>query len=214
MGLFNKKIKTEYNSEKRNKMINYTHLNTHYCKSEQTVLAGDSITELLNDNELFAEYTQKTGTIVYNRGISGDTSDRLLERFDSNVLNINPSNIVLLIGTNDFGYGLPMGETISNIDKILECIEQKCPKANVIVQAVYPVNTKMRKYDKQKNKKIVELNKDIKTVSKKHNVNFLDLTEVLADNDGDFKKEFTYDGLHPTVFGYEEAVKRIIPLLK
>lgn len=213
MGLLGKKS-TEYNAEKRNKMINFTHLNSHYCKMEQTVLAGDSITEIFNNTELYADYIKNSGKAVYNRGISGDTSDRLLERFESNVISIQPSNIVLLIGTNDFGYGLPMQETVDNIDKILSMISKKCSGANVILQAVYPVNTKMRKYDKKKNAKIPVLNAMLKELAKKHSVTFLDLTKELSDNNGDLKAEYTYDGLHPNVFGFEVVAESVIPLLK
>ncbi|HBN38852.1 MAG TPA: sialate O-acetylesterase [Ruminococcaceae bacterium] len=213
MSIFGKKS-TEYNAEKRNKMINYEHLNKHYCQMGQTVLAGDSITEIFNHTELYADYTAKSGLTVYNRGISGDTSDRLLERFESNVLNLKPSNIVLLIGTNDYGYGLPMQETVDNIEKILIMVAEKCSSANVILQAVYPVNGKLSKYNKKKNAKISVLNTKIKAVAERYCVTFLDLTKELADQDGDFRAEYTYDGLHPNVFGFEKVAERVIPLLE
>lgn len=213
MSIFKKKS-TEYNAEKRNKMINFEHLNKHYCKTGQTVIAGDSITEIFNYTELYADYTEKSGMDVYNRGISGDTSDRFLERFESNVLNLQPSNIVLLIGTNDFGYGLSMQDTINNIDKILALISEKCCGANIILQAVYPVNTKMRKYDRKKNGKIPVLNARIKDLAEKYSVTFLDLTNELSDNDGDLKAEYTYDGLHPNVFGFEKVTEKVVPLLR
>ncbi len=82
--------RTVYYAEKINKADNFEFLNKNYCKKGQTVLVGDSITELFNHTELFAEYTAETGISVYNRGISGDTSDRLLERLERNVLNIKP----------------------------------------------------------------------------------------------------------------------------
>lgn len=213
MGLFVKKS-TQYNAEKRNKMINYTHLNSHYCKMGQTVLAGDSITEIFNHTELYAEYEKQSGKVVYNRGISGDTSDRLLERFSENVLSIQPSNIVLLIGTNDFGYGVPMQETVDNVDEILNLISEKSKDTNVILQAVYPVNTQMRKYDKKKNVQIPVLNAGLRELAKKHSVTFLDLTKVLSDENGNLKKDYTYDGLHPNVFGFEAVAEKVIPLLK
>lgn len=214
MGIFNKKAKNVYNAEKKNKMINYEHLNMHYCKMGQTVLVGDSITEILNHTELYAEYVKTSNKYVYNRGISGDTSNRLLERFEKNVLNLKPSNIVLLIGTNDFNSGLTINETVSNIDKMLSLISEKCSGANVILQAVYPINEKMRKTDIGKNKKIKILNEKLKVLAKKHGALYLDLTDVLSDENGNLKERYTYDGLHPTVFGYEVVVKNVIPLLK
>lgn len=213
MGLFNKN-KTDYNAEKNNKMINYEHLNKHYCKKGQTVLAGDSISEILNHTELYADYVKKSGKVVYNRGISGDTSDKLLERFEKNVLNIEPSNIVLLIGTNDFAYGMSIDDTVRNIDAILGMIAEKCSDANVILQAVYPINDKIRKQGKRTNKGILQLNKRIEQLADKYKVTYVDFTDVLSDEDGRLKAKYTYDGLHPTVFGFETVAERIIPLLK
>jgi len=214
MSLFNRKRSTAYNAEKRNKMINYEHLNTHYCKHGQTVLAGDSITEILNHTELYADYINETGKAVYNRGISGDTSDRLLERFESNVLNINPSDIVLLIGTNDFAYGLPVEETLRNIENILKLIFEKNRDTNVILQSVYPINDKINKQGRRTNKAIAALNSKLEVLANQYNVTYVDLTGDLIDDEGRLKKEFTYDGLHPTVFGFEVVVEKIIPLLK
>ena len=83
------------------KKCNYTMLNKKYALKNQTVLLGDSITDFFNYYELFYDFCKSSGQAVYNRGISGDTTDRLLERLYDNVLSIEPKNIVLLIGTND-----------------------------------------------------------------------------------------------------------------
>lgn len=214
MNIFKIKKKTDYNAEKRNKMMNYEYLNKHYCKDGQTVLAGDSITEIFNHTELYADYISKNGKAVYNRGISGDTSDKLLERFDCNVLNIHPSNIVLLIGTNDFAYGLTMDDTVHNITAILELIFEKCSDTNVILQAVYPINERTSKQGRRTNKAIYQLNRRLKNLAEQYNVTYIDLTESLSDNSGQLKDAFTYDGLHPTVFGFKVVAEKIIPLLK
>jgi hypothetical protein len=61
------------------------------------VFLGDSITQGWGDDMggYFA------GMKVANRGISGDTSRGVLLRLKQDVLVLNPSGIVLLIGTND-----------------------------------------------------------------------------------------------------------------
>ena len=95
-------------------------MNEKYARHGQTVLFGDSITEIFNSYKLFYAFSQTTGQAVYNRGISGDTSDRLLERLECNALNINPKNLVILIGTNDIGIGVPTEYTLKNIRVHLE----------------------------------------------------------------------------------------------
>ena len=84
---------TVYNSEMVSKKNNFSLLNKKYALENQTVLLGDSITDFFTWYELFYDFSKSSGQAVYNRGISGDTTDRLLERLYDNVLYIEPKNI-------------------------------------------------------------------------------------------------------------------------
>lgn len=206
---------TQYDREKVAKCENYRILNEEYALKSQTVLLGDSITDFFNWYELFYEFSKATGQAVYNRGICGDTTDRLLERLYENVLNISPKNIVLLIGTNDIGRGLPLSMTVENVSKIIESCKEKCPDVNFILQAVYPINEGIRdKYEKRSNKKIQLMNKEFIKLSEKYGCIWLDVTDKLKDDTGNLKKELTYDGLHLKVNAYKIIAESIIPLLK
>lgn len=207
--------RTEYDREKNNKRNNYRILNEKYAFPSQTVLLGDSITDFFNWYELFYDFSQSTGQAVYNRGIGGDTTDRLLERLYDNVLNISPKNIVLLIGTNDIGRGLPLEMSVNNVDTVLKEIKKTRPDINIILQAVYPINRPMRnRNEKRSNEKIGLMNKEFVQLSEKHGCHWLDLTDELRDADGNLKKEFTYDGLHINVEAYKIVAENVIPLLK
>ena len=123
--------KTAYDHVKQTKKENFSFLNEKYAQQGQTVLFGDSITEIFNSYELFYAFSQTTGQAVYNRGISGDTSDRLLERLECNALNISPKNLVILIGTNDIGIGIPTEYTLKNIKEILQRTQTLCSNTAV-----------------------------------------------------------------------------------
>ncbi len=206
---------TEYDREKRTKRENYRILNEEYALKNQTVLLGDSITDFFNWYELFYDFSKNSGQAVYNRGISGDTTDRLLERLQENVLNIEPKNIVLLIGTNDIGRGLPLSMSVENVSKIIENTKKACPDINFILQAVYPINRGMRdKFEKRSNEKIELMNKEFLELSKKYGCTWLDITDKLKDKTGNLKKEYTYDGLHLNVKAYKVVAENVIPLLK
>ena len=123
--------KTAYDYVQQTKKENFIFLNEKYAQQGQTLLFGDSITEIFNSYELFYAFSQTTGQAVYNRGISGDTSDRLLERLESNALNINPKNLVILIGTNDIGIGLPTEYILKNIQEILQRTQTLCSNTAV-----------------------------------------------------------------------------------
>lgn len=206
---------TEYNREQRTKRENYRIINEEIALKNQTVLLGDSITDFFNWYELFYDFSKNSGQAVYNRGISGDTTDRLLERLYENVLNIEPKNIVLLIGTNDIGRGLPLSMSVENVSKIIEESKKVCPDINFILQAVYPINRGMRdKFEKRSNKKIDLMNKEFIKLSEKYNCIWVDMTDKLKDETENLKKEYTFDGLHLNVNAYKIVAENVIPLLK
>lgn len=216
---FNKDIDyskiTEYDREQRTKRENFRVLNQEYALENQTVLLGDSITDFFNWYELFYVFSKSSGQAVYNRGISGDTTDRLLERLEENVLNIVPKNIVLLIGTNDIGRGLPLSMSVENVSKIIEKTKSVCPDINFIIQAVYPINRNMRdKFEKRSNEKIELMNQEFIKLSEKYGCVWLDITDKLKDETGNLKRDFTFDGLHLNINAYKIIAENVIPLLK
>lgn len=210
---------TEYELVKQTKKDNFTYLNRKYAKHGQTVLFGDSITEIFNWYELFEEYSQKTGKAVYNRGISGDFTIGLLNRLEDNVLNIKPKNITILIGTNDIGLNAPIEIPAENVNKLLNKITLELPQTNIILLAVFPVNNNMSPAAKamtglRRNADIKLLNTEYKKLSEKYNTKWLDLTAELSDENGNLDKNFCYDGLHLNAKGFEIAASNIIPLLE
>ncbi len=201
--------KSTYNCEMQNKADNYAHLNKNYCKRGQVVLAGDSITDFYNNYELFYEYTKKSGKAVYNRGISGDTSNRLIERLESNVLCLEPEKVVYLIGTNDHAKGADDEYIISNIRKIIEMTRNACPGCSIAVESIYPVID----HKQRKNKNLKPINEKLKKLCSEEDVAYIDLFDALCDENGSFDKAYTYDGLHPNVHGYEVVTKALLEFI-
>lgn len=208
-------LKTRYDKIKQTKKDNFTFLSKTCCQKGQTVLVGDSITEIWNVTDLFADYTKRTSLAVYNRGISGDTSDRLLERIKENVTSIEPKNIVMLIGTNDLGVNSGTDFTAKYVSEILDVIKTDCPDAKVILQAIYPVNKNIDKWmvGSRKNADIKIVNQKLEAIAKEKDIVFADFTEALSDKNGDFNKEYTYDGLHPNAKGFAVVTKELFKLI-
>lgn len=200
---------TEYDVGKKNKADNYALLNKNHCKKGQIVLAGDSITDFYNYYELFAAYRKESGKMIYNRGISGDTTNRLLERLQSNVLCLEPEKVVYLIGTNDIACKASLEYIADNIRKLITETKKHCPGCKIAVQSVYPVID----HRERKNKDIIPLNELIKAVCREENVFYIDLYDKLCDESGSFSKKFTYDGLHPNVRGYEVITEGILEFI-
>lgn len=188
---------TEYDVIKRTKKDNYILLNRNALKN-QTVLIGDSIIELF-PTELFDCSERK----VYNRGISGDTSDRLSERMEVNALNIAPSRIFILIGTNDLSHRVAKVTTLRNVEAIID----KCLAANVAeiyISSILPVNKSVSRnaVNIRSNADIREQNDKISALCKEKGVFYVDLHSAICDECGEFKAELTFDGLHPNAKGF------------
>lgn len=187
----------------------------------QTVFVGDSITEYYQLVDAYGDYMQQTGILVYNRGISAECTDHLLARFDDTVLNIEPRNMVLLIGVNDLGQGVPEDTIYNNIKTMIEKTQAQCPQTNIILQALYPIDENRPEfYDRfmvgsvRTNALIQSLNARLEALAGEKGIQYLDLTDQLADENGVFRAEYTMDGLHPNAAGYAVVTKAIKPLLK
>ncbi|MDE7209147.1 MAG: hypothetical protein K2O31_04625 [Clostridia bacterium] len=203
-------ISTDYDVVKQTKRDNYTLLNENYAQKNQTVLIGDSIIEIYN-TELFDGVLD---TKVYNRGISGDTSDKLLERLDDNALNIAPQTLIVLVGTNDLSRKISLDTVLDNISKTVEKSKQAGVE-NIIICSLLPVNKSINStmVGIRSNKDIQQLNSLLKDECLYQQVTFIDLYPILADGDGNFDKQYTYDGLHPNAQGYvviTQALKKVL----
>ncbi|MDE6210635.1 MAG: hypothetical protein K2G42_01520 [Clostridia bacterium] len=203
-------ISTDYDIVKQTKKDNYTLLNENYAQKNQTVLIGDSIIEIYN-TELFDGVLD---TKVYNRGISGDTSDKLLERLEDNALNIAPQTLIVLVGTNDLSRKISLDTVLDNISKTVEKSKQAGVE-NIIICSLLPVNKSINStmVGIRSNKDIQQLNSLLKEECLHQQVTFVDLYPILADGDGNFDKQYTYDGLHPNAQGYvviTQALKKVL----
>ncbi|MDE6276011.1 MAG: hypothetical protein K2M75_05670 [Clostridia bacterium] len=190
---------TEYDVIKQTKKDNYSLLNENYAQHNQTVLIGDSIIEIYN-TELF---DGSLSTKIYNRGISGDTSDKLLERLEDNALNIAPQNLVVLVGTNDLSRKISADVICDNISKVIDK-SKDAHVGEIIICSLLPVNKSInnKMVGTRKNSNIKTINSKLKTACEKKQVTFVDLYTLLEDKDGNFDKQYTYDGLHPNTKGY------------
>lgn len=172
------------------------------------IFVGDSLTDNYNVYEYYKGYD------VYNRGIGGDTTIGLLKRMNESVYDLKPSIVVLLIGINDFELvenSTP--ETIyQNISKIVSEIHKNLLDTKIILESLYPVNKSdnfkinqpsvMRK----SNSKINEVNEKIKDIP---GVYYLNIHDLLLDDNKELKIEYTMEGLHVNTFGYHFVTKII-----
>lgn len=174
------------------------------------IFLGNSITNGGEWAELLGNQHAK------NRGISGDTTQGVLDRL-STITKGKPSKIFLLIGANDLSRGKSVDEVAKNVEKIVERVKRESPATKLYVQSVFPVNPKFNKFlgHMNRQKDIAVLNAKIKAIAARHGVTYIDVYKSLVIPSTDvMNPEYTNDGLHLLGKGYLKWVEVLKPYLK
>ena len=178
-------------------------------KKGQIVFIGDSITAGYKLNFYYYDSPLE----IYNRGISGDTTDWMLTRMQVSLFDVEPSKIVLMIGTNDINANKSAEEIASNYNAILNLILSNLPDAEVICVSIIPQNTKYSKDAAINNMRICETNSKIETLVESYGYVYINLYDSLTDYSGLLKKSHSKDGLHLNFMGYMAWTKAMRDVL-
>ena len=100
---------------------------------------------------------------------------------------------------------------IFDIEKILEEIKSNRPKAELYLESIYPVNHDIRRNNagNRENSDIKEINEELEDYCEDNDITYIDMYDLLKDEEGNLKEEYTKDGLHLSDKGYEVVTKEI-----
>ena len=190
----------------------YRELNQISLLEPDMIFIGDSIVEYYPLQELLG--TVKT---IVNRGIRGYQTRLLLENLDAHLYGDAVDQIVLLIGTNDIGKDIPMNEALDNLEGVIQSLNRDYPLSQIKLVSILPVNEgeeyKQTVYIRT-NEKIREWNQAYEALASAYmQVDFVPVYDSLTDTEGQLKKDYTTDGLHLSVAGYQvlsEALKGVL----
>ena len=106
---------------------------------------------------------------------------------------------------------LSVEEIVSNIEKIISEISNNEPQAEIYVESIYPVNDSLDEemVDIRNNDDIIRINKKIKKYCENNDYTYINMYDILVDEDGNFNEKYTDDGLHPNENGYEIITKEL-----
>jgi lysophospholipase L1-like esterase len=184
-------------------------LKLHTKANNRVVFMGNSITE--GWIQMRPEFFNNRDYI--NRGIGGQTTPQMLLRFREDVINLNPSVVIILAGTNDIagnsGY-ISLESIIDNIKSMSEIANANGIK--VIISSILPAIDYPWKPGLDPAPKITKINKALKVYSKNNNFIYLDYFSAMADDKNGLKvPEYTTasDLVHPNEKGYEVMEKLV-----
>ncbi len=163
------------------------------------VFIGDSITEFWQQYDS-AFFTQNK---YINRGISSQTTSQIQERFQNDVIDLEPKYVIILAGINDIAENngpISIEEIMNNIISMVE----KALKNNieVVLCSILPAsdfywNPKIKPFEK-----IKQLNVLIEAYCLIEKIKFVDYYNPMVDENFGLDKKFTDDGVHPNLNGY------------
>ena len=147
------------------------------------------------------------GVSVINRGISGNRTWDLLERWDKDCIDINPDYFSLLIGVNDTWRRYDSGmittaeEYETNMRTLLDRVVKET-NAKIILLYIFLLDVTPDKANMRPD--LVEKQEVISRLIKEYDVTYIDIQkkfdEMVAN--GTPMTDLSEDGVHPTDFGH------------
>ncbi|MGA2798204.1 MAG: GDSL-type esterase/lipase family protein [Thermoguttaceae bacterium] len=175
------------------------------CMSDNCIIfLGNSITYGLDMKAV-------TNGNVMNFGINSDNTEGMLWRIAQYPNLKSAKAIVLSIGINDLSR-FDDNKIISNYNKILNSL----PEVPVIVSCLLPINEHLCTRanisyltgNKATNARIKSINRELKDLCRHFpNVTLIDAFELMSDETGNLRPEYTTDGVHLTALGYDAWIR-------
>lgn len=167
----------------------------------RVVFYGDSITDAWGRNHNGSVFFP--GKDYVNRGISGQTTAQMLVRFRQDVIDLKPTAVVILAGTNDIA-GNTGESTPAMIEDNLRSMTELA-KANgikVVLASVLPASDYPWRPGREPAPKIRALNAWLQQYASRVGATYLDYYSAMDDGQGGLPKRLSADGVHPNAAGY------------
>lgn len=171
----------------------------------QVLALGDSLTAgngVAPEQSWPSLLASRTGWVVANGGLSGDTSAGALRRLPALLEAQGPVMVLVTLGGNDMLRHVPEAETVANLERILDLI--KAHGAKVVLLATPKPSATGAVF---RNLSAADFYRD---VAKKHKLPLIEnaLAEVLSD------PQMKGDPLHPNAAGHALLSEKIFDELK
>lgn len=171
-----------------------------FTASDESVSSYPAFLEQLAE-EYLGSLQSNTKVKVLNRGIDGDLTSGMLERFSRDVLDEKVDHVIILGGTNDIGWGLDPVMIAHNLTAMYDVALNK---GIAVVACSVP---SILGFDELIPPR-VELNRMIQTEAEKRRMAFVDIFTATADpRNRRLLEDYSSDGLHLNSQGYRRMAK-------
>ena len=175
-----------------------------------TIFYGDSIIQAWANSKAFEPYKQQGDLAL---GIGGDTTENLLWRIQHGETGqLQPKNVVVLIGINDFGHQSDTPKQVAEgVIAVATQLRDLLQPEKLIVVGILPSG---RHSGEPIRDNIGKTNSMLSGQAKSVGYKFADIGSEFLEADGSISAEVMADFLHPTERGYGIFAAAIDEFLK
>lgn len=170
----------------------------------RVVFMGDSITEnWQHDGIPMVPTFPGHPWVEINRGISGQTTPQMLIRFRQDVIDLKPTVVVLMAGTNDIAGNtgvMTLGDTENNLASMADLA--RVHHIRMVLCSVPPTADFPWHKGLLPAQTIRSLNAWIAGYADDHGLVYVNFWKALATPDGGMQPSLSLDGVHPNHAGY------------
>ena len=175
----------------------------------------EKIVKMIDDNYLFVGDVHTSNLSFegldyhYNKMDDDYTTEDILNTMET-IYSYNPSIVFIELGLNDLDKEVDDTDIIANLSEIIDNIKKNRKYATICVESVYPINTEVEGFDRDRikesvtNERISNLNDMIKELSKDKKVEYMDVYKALEQGNK-LNEEYTDDGISLNEKGYEKV---------
>ena len=180
------------------------------------VMTGSSLCEHFPIDDILEE----TGDdyVIYNRGYGGYTMTELMEVLDTAVFDLVPSALFINIGTNDIDRlddDYTYEDMMDNYAEIITSVQEELPNCVIYMMAYYPCTDSTGSDGNSQITRTLEeintANEYVEALAEELGCNYIDISDVLKDENGYLKEEYAEDSVHLTDEAYEVLYQELKP---
>jgi lysophospholipase L1-like esterase len=189
----------------------YAEANAELTESPLVVFMGDSITDFwVNIRPGFFTSHNYVG-----RGISGQTVEHMLARFQQDVVDLHPRAVVIMAGVNN----IAGNNGKIDFEDIAACIKSMCDiaKANNIIPILCSLTPCHRFFwnpEAEPAQDVIRLNGIYEAYAREAGIEYVDYHKAMALPGGVISETDSNDGCHPTAAGYEKMEAVVEPVIE
>lgn len=202
---------------------------------KRLVLQGDSITDFERNRQtdklkgqgyamMFAsrlEYDFPGKIEALNRGVGGNRVIDIYNRIKTDIIDLKPDYLTILIGVNDVWHEYDFNNGIDN-DKyfliyslVIEEIQKKLPDTKIYILGSFITMGKATEKNYDEFRKEVELRAEsAKKIAEKYGLTYISLQDKFDKHcEIAAPEQWTFDGVHPTVAGHQIIYRTLMDTL-